>query len=164
MYAIRSYYEKAKAKAVPATAGKKKEDNAASQSFAGAKPAETASPFALPPIDGNLVISDGGVVIVAVDKPEKPVVQKLDLQLHVAASEKLLEYQLSLLSGDGAGRAEGKGTVNLPDSGFQALSKISSQAMLDIKNWQLADLFSIIAGYANTPEGSGLLNGRNNFV
>jgi len=148
------------AKPAPAAAGKKKDAKVASNSPTVTKQAEAASSFGLPPIDGNLVVRDGGVVIAAADKQEKSVVQKLELQVHVTASANLLEYQLSFLSGDGAGQAEGKGTVNLPNSGNQSLAQISSQAMLDIQNWQLADFLSIIAGYANTPEGSGLINGH----
>jgi len=118
--------------------------------------------FVLPPIGGKLSIKDGTVIAVSSDLTEKSVVKELNVQLHVVAIEHLLDYLITFQSGDGLGRVEGKGKISLPMGDMLQLDQIQSQGTLNIKNWEIADLLSILAGITDSPTGSGQLNGHLN--
>ena len=122
--------------------------------------AKNSDPILFPAIDGKLNITGGALTAVLPDKTEKPVLKDLELQLNVAGAENLLEYMLSFQSGDGAGHVKGKGTVTLPAEDISKLDKIQSEAKLDIENWEIQDVLSILANNADMPTGSGLLNGQ----
>jgi len=119
--------------------------------------------FILPPIGGKLSIKDGTVIAVSQDLTEKPVVKELNVQLHVAAIEHLLDYLITFQSGDGLGRVDGKGKISLPTGDITQLDEIQSQATIDIKNWEIADLLSILAAITGSPTGRGQLNGHLNI-
>jgi hypothetical protein len=124
------------------------------------KPAEGGSPIPFPAIAGQLNITGGAVTAVFPDKKEKSLLQDLELQLNVAGLEGLLEYLISFQSGDGTGQVKGAGTVTLPAEDISMLNKIQSQATVDIENWEIEDLLSLLAATAGLPTGSGQLNGH----
>jgi hypothetical protein len=124
------------------------------------KPVEGGSPIPFPAIAGQLNITGGAVTAVFPDKKEKSLLQDLELQLNVAGLEGLLEYLITFQSGDGTGQVKGAGTVTLPAEDISMLNKIQSQATVDIQNWEIEDLLSLLASTANLPTGSGQLNGH----
>jgi hypothetical protein len=124
------------------------------------KPVEGGSPIPFPAITGQLNITGGAVTAVFPDKKEKSLLQDLELQLNVAGLEGLLEYLITFQSGDGTGQVKGAGTVTLPAEDISMLNKIQSQATVDIQNWEIEDLLSLLASTANLPTGSGQLNGH----
>lgn len=124
------------------------------------KPVEGGSPIPFPAIAGQLNITGGAVTAVFPDKKEKSLLQDLELQLNVAGLEGLLEYLITFQSGDGTGQVKGAGTVTLPAEDISMLNKIQSQATVDIENWEIEDLLSLLASTANLPTGSGQLNGH----
>ena len=124
------------------------------------KPPEGGSPILFPAIAGQLNITGGTVIAVFPDKKEKSVLRDLELQLNVAGLENLLEYLITFQSGDGNGQVKGAGTVTLPEGDISRLDKIQSQATLDIENWEIKELLSILATTADLPTGSGQLNGH----
>lgn len=125
-----------------------------------AEPGPILSPITFPAITGKLTISDGVVITVLPDMKEQPVVKDLELQLTIAGLENILDYLVSFQSGDGTGNVKGEGTVTLPAGDITNLEKIQSQAKLDIENWEMADLLTILATSGDLPTGSGILNGH----
>jgi len=124
------------------------------------KPVKDDSAITFPPIEGQLNIAGGTVITVFPDRKEKPLLTDLELQLNVAGLENLLEYQIAFQSGDGTGQVKGGGTVTLPAENISKLDKIQSQATVDIENWEITDLLSILASTGDLPTGSGQLNGH----
>ncbi len=124
------------------------------------RPLEGGSPIPFPAIVGQLNITGGAVTAVFPDKKEKSVLKDLELQLNIAGLESMLEYLIAFQSGDGTGQVEGTGTVTLPSEDISRLDKIQSRATLDIENWEIKDLLSILAATADLPTGSGQLNGH----
>ncbi len=124
------------------------------------KPVESNSAITFPAIEGQLNITDGAVIAVSRDIKEKPVLKDLKLQLNVAGPENLLEYLITFQSGDGEGEMKGAGTITLPTGVNFKPEKIQSQTTLDIENWEITDLLSILATTGNLPTGSGQLNGH----
>lgn len=122
--------------------------------------AEESDGRAFPPIDGQLIITDGSLTAVLPDGTESPVVQSLEMELTVAGRDSSLAYQLAFQSADGVGRVKGAGSVALTAAALGEFDKIQSQATLAIDNWETADLLSILAVTAETPTGSGVLNGQ----
>lgn len=124
------------------------------------QPAENNNGIILPPIEGKLTITGGTVTAVYPDLKEKPVVKDLKFQLNFGGVENPMDYLVDFQSGDGTGQVKGKGAVTLPAGDIAKLDEIQSQAVLDIENWEITDLLSILATAANVPTGSGLLNGH----
>ncbi|MGW8193113.1 MAG: hypothetical protein ACWGOX_02500 [Desulforhopalus sp.] len=123
-------------------------------------PSEKAgSPITLPEIDGQLHLRDGAVIAVLPDAKEKPVIQNLELQLRVSSPEKLLDYLVDFQSGDGTGQVKGAGNITLPAGEPIALEKMQSQATLNIGNWEINDLLTLLAATSNSPTGKGKING-----
>jgi hypothetical protein len=119
-----------------------------------------STPLTFPAIEGKLNITGGAVTAVLPDKKEKHVLKNLNLQLKVNGRENLLDYLVAFQSGDDTGQVKGQGTVTLPEGDLSKLDKIQSEATLDIDNWEITDLLSILAAIADMPTGSGLLNGH----
>jgi len=121
---------------------------------------DDSSGMVLPLIGGRISIVNGTVIVISADLAEKPVVKDLNLVLDIAGAEHSLDYLVKFQSGDGTGRVEGKGTVTLPAGDIAKLDDIQSRADIDIENWEIADLLSILAATSGGPTGSGQLNGN----
>ena len=114
----------------------------------------------LPPLTGDIVVSDGALYVVYPDSKETSMLKDLTLQTRFDGSENQLEYQLAFQSGDSVGQVKGSGTIILPAEGSSTLEEIEYQAELDIETWEMADLLSFLSHIAGGPTGSGHLNGR----
>ncbi len=124
------------------------------------KSAESVGHFILPPLNGDIVVSDGALHALYPNSTETALIKDLTLQTHFDGPDKRLEYQLAFQSGDSAGQVKGSGTITLPAGGSPSLEEIEAQATLDIGTWEIADLLTFLNHIADTPTGSGQLNGR----
>ena len=133
------------------------------QDTAGTQPdkgAERGGQLILPPLNGDIAVSDGALHIFYPDNREAVLLKDLTLQTHFDGSDRRLEYQLAFQSGDSAGQVEGSGTITLPAGGNATLDEVNAQAELDITTWEIADLLQLLNHTADAPTGSGQLNGR----
>jgi len=117
-------------------------------------------PILLPPFGGKLSITGGTVTAVYPNAKEKLVLKDLKFLLTVDGSKNLLDYLVGFQAGDGAGRVNGEGTITLPAGDITNLAEIQSQAVLDIENWELTDVLSVLGSVTGIPTGSGQLNGH----
>ena len=124
------------------------------------KPAEYATQLMLPPLNGDIAVSDGALHVFYPDSREAVLFKDLALQARFDGSDKRLEYQLAFQSGDGAGQVMGSGAITLPAGGNSTLEEINAQAELEIGTWEIADLLYLLNHTADAPTGSGELNGR----
>ena len=69
-----------------------------------------------------------------------------------------ITYRFSAESGDSSGQASGEGAMVLAADDPLNLQKIQSDSKLSIKNWELEDVFAIIAARAAVPRAKGRLN------
>ena len=124
------------------------------------KPAERAGQLMLPPLNGDIALSDGALHVFYPDSSEVVLLKGLTLQTRFDGSGKRLEYQLGFQSGDSAGQVKGSGTITLPAGGSSTLEEINAQAELDIGTWEIEDLLHLLNQITDAPTGSGQLNGR----
>ncbi|NNK94708.1 MAG: hypothetical protein HKP41_10190, partial [Desulfobacterales bacterium] len=124
------------------------------------KPATSVGKIMLPPLTGDIVVSDGALHVVYPDSKETMLLKDLTLQTRFDGSENQLQYQLAFQSGDSIGQVKGSGTIILPAEGSSTLEEIESRAELDIETWEMADLLSFFSHITAAPTGSGQLNGR----
>ncbi len=124
------------------------------------KSAKSVGQLMLPPLNGDIVVSDGALHVLYPDSKEISLLKDLTLQTRFDGSDKRLEYQLAFQSGDSVGQVKGSGTITLPAGGSSTLEEIKAQAELDISTWEIADLLFFLNHIADAPTGSGQLNGR----
>jgi len=113
----------------------------------------------LPPIQVQLHISDGNLVTISPDNSRKTVLENLNLKLNLDVPNGGVDYQLSFNDAKGAGEVKGEGKVVLPDNNAADLNTLASNAVLEITNWQIADMLDIAAHQAGGPQGEGIVNG-----
>ncbi len=138
----------------------KKSDANITQNSETKKIEKTDATPLLPPIHVQLNITDGSLVTISPDNSEKTVLDNLNLNLNLDIPNSTVEYQLSFQDGQGAGKLTGEGAVSLPDNQTPNLNALTSNAVLEIQNWQIADMLNIGASQANMPNGEGIINGQ----
>lgn len=113
----------------------------------------------LPPVHVELHISDGHLVTISPDNSKKTVLENFNLQLNLDIPNGRVDYQLSFQDASGAGEVKGDGQITLPENNTTALNSLTSNAVLEITNWQLTDMLDIAASQGNAPLGEGIING-----
>jgi hypothetical protein len=112
----------------------------------------------IPAFLGQYKITNGSVHTVNTDNSKTVVVKDIDLFVDALSLEKPLNYRLFLKSGDGSGNLSGEGTLAVsPEDPFNP-GAIESDANVQINNWELQDVLTILAYRGNFPSGSGRLN------
>ena len=112
----------------------------------------------IPAFYGKLKITNGSILIATTDDNTKIVAKNLDLVLNAPGLGTPITYRFSTESGDGSGRASGKGSLVLAADDPTNMQKIQSDSKLNIENWELEDVFAIIANRADIPSAKGRLN------
>lgn len=112
----------------------------------------------IPAFYGKLKITNGSLLTATADGNEKAVAKNLDLTLAAPAPKTPITYRFSIESGDSSGRASGEGSLELAADDPLNMQKIRSDSKLNIENWELKDLFVIIATRAGVPSAEGRLN------
>jgi len=112
----------------------------------------------IPAFYGKLKITNGSILTVTADGNEKIAAKKLDLMLEAPGPQNPITYRFSTESGDSSGRASGEGSLVLPADDPLNMQKIQSDSKLNVENWELEDIFAIIATRAGIPSAKGRLN------
>jgi len=120
-------------------------------------PAEKDDAF-IPVYHGNFNITNGSILTAATDGNETVVAKKLNLILNAPGPETPITYRFSVESGDSSGRASGEGSLALAADDPLNMQKIQSDSKLSIKNWELENIFAIIATRDEIPSVKGRLN------
>jgi hypothetical protein len=118
----------------------------------------------IPAFYGKLKITNGSLLTATADGTEKAVAKNLDLILAAPAPQTPITYRFSVESGDSSGRASGEGSLELAADDPLNMQKIRSDSKLNIENWELEDLFAIIATRAGVPSAKGRLNASVSFT
>ncbi|MFT5700695.1 MAG: hypothetical protein ACI8ZB_003580 [Desulforhopalus sp.] len=113
----------------------------------------------LPQIHIQLQISEGSLVTVSPDDTQKTIVEDLNLTLNLDGKKGIVDYLLSMQDQQGKGKITGEGKIILPEDTTQGLDALQSNAVVEIRNWQIADMLTIAASQASAPIGEGILNG-----
>lgn len=111
-----------------------------------------------PAFYGNLNITNASISTAGPDGNEKVVARNLDLTLDAPGPGIPISYRFSTVSGDGSGRASGDGSLALAADDPLNMQKAQSDSRLKIENWELEDVFAIIAARAAVPEAQGRMN------
>ena len=111
-----------------------------------------------PALYGQFRITNGSFHSVAVDGDEKVIAKNLDAVLDAPGPQDPIIYQFTVKSGDNSGQATGEGFLTLAADDPLNIQKIQSDSKLSIDNWQLEDVFAIIASRASIPAAKGRLN------
>lgn len=112
----------------------------------------------VPALYGQFIIKGGSLRTVGGDGGEKVVAKDLDLMLDAAGPENPLTYRFSVESGDNSGRVSGEGSLALSPDDPLNMHKIRSNSTLQIKSWELKDVFAILASRQQIPSAEGRLN------
>ena len=120
-------------------------------------PAEKDDAF-IPVYYGNFKIINGSILTAAADGNETVVAKNLNLTLNAPGPETPITYRFSTESGDSSGRASGEGSLALAADDPMNMQKIQSNSKLSIKNWELENIFALIATRAGLPSAKGRLN------
>ncbi|MBE9545597.1 MAG: hypothetical protein IMF02_13960, partial [Proteobacteria bacterium] len=112
----------------------------------------------IPVFYGRLKITNGSILTATADGNEKVVAQNLDLILDAPGPQTPISYRFSTESGDSSGRASGEGSLVLAADDPLNMQKIQSDSKLKVENWELEDVFAIIATRAGIPSAKGRLN------
>ncbi|MGB5751119.1 MAG: hypothetical protein WBM69_29390 [Desulfobacterales bacterium] len=112
----------------------------------------------IPAFYGKLKITNGSILTATADGNEKIVAKNLDLILKAPGPQTPITYRFSTESGDSSGRASGEGSLVLPADDPLNMQKIQSDSKLNVENWELEDIFAIIATRAGFPSAKGRLN------
>ena len=113
---------------------------------------------AIPSFYGQFVIKGGSLRTVTGDGSEKVVAQNLDMVLDASGPENPITYRFSVDSGDKSGRASGDGSLTLSPDDVMNVHKIRSNSKLQVKNWELEDVFAILASRSDMISARGRLN------
>jgi hypothetical protein len=111
----------------------------------------------LPVYYGQIRITNGLLRAVTAGGDEKVIAKNLDAVLGAPGPQNPLTYQFSVKSGDQSGQANGKGTLTLAADDPLNIQKIQSDSKLNIDNWELEDVFAIIASRMSIPAANGRL-------
>ena len=109
---------------------------------------------------GNFNITNGSILTATADGNETVVVKNLGLILNAPGAETPITYRFSTESGDSSGRASGQGSLVLAADNPLNIQKIQSDSKFRIENWELEDVFAILAARAGLPSAKGRLNAR----
>jgi hypothetical protein len=124
------------------------------------QPQKEAGPgLLLPPIRVQLQITDGILATISPEKTRKTILENFNMKLNLDGPKGVVKYTLSFNDKQGSGTVSGEGNVSLPNSEMQGVNALQSDAILEIKNWQIADLLTIAATQLDAPTGTGLING-----
>jgi hypothetical protein len=120
-------------------------------------PSEKKAVF-IPAFYGNLNITNGSISTAGADGNEKIVAKNLDLILDAPGPDVPITFRFSTVSSDGSGRVSGDGSLALAADDPLNMQIIQSDSKLRIENWELEDVFAIIAARTAVPEAKGRLN------
>ena len=120
-------------------------------------PAEKNGAF-IPVYYGKFTITNGSILTAAADGNETVVAKNLNLMLNAPGPNAPITYRFSTESGEINGRASGEGSLVLAADDPLNIQKIQSDSKLTIKNWELENIFAIIATRAGIPSATGRLN------
>ena len=120
-------------------------------------PSDSGEAF-IPAYYGSLNITNGSILTATADGKETVVAKNLNLELDAPGPDIPITYRFSAESGDNNGQASGEGSLVLPADDPLNVQKIQSDSKISIKNWELADVFAIIAARAAVPRAKGRLN------
>lgn len=123
------------------------------------KEKSTDSQPILPPVHVELHISDGNLFTISPDSSKKTVLENFNLQVNLDVPNGSVDYQISFQDATGAGGVKGEGKISLPDNKTADLNSLTSNAVLEITNWQISDMLEIAAHQADGPQGEGIING-----
>ena len=112
----------------------------------------------IPAFYGKLKITNGSLLTATAEGDEKVVAKNLDLILEAPGPQAPITYRFSTESGDSSGRASGEGSLVLAVDDPLNMQKIQSDSKLNVENWELEDVFAIIATRAGIPSVKGRLN------
>ncbi|MEE4263117.1 MAG: DUF748 domain-containing protein [Desulfobacteraceae bacterium] len=107
---------------------------------------------------GKFNITNGSILTAATEGNETVVAKNLNLTLNAPGPDTPITYRFSAESGDSSGSVSGEGTLALATDDPLNLQKIQSDSKLSIKNWELEDIFAVIAARAGIPSAQGRLN------
>jgi hypothetical protein len=112
----------------------------------------------LPVYYGKFNITNGSIRTAAADGNETVVAKNLNLTLNAPGPDSKITYRFSIESGDSNGQASGEGSFTVAKDDFLNLKRIQSDSTLRIKNWELENIFAILATRAGIPSAKGHLN------
>ena len=112
----------------------------------------------IPAFYGRLKLTGGTLMTATAEGNEKTGAKNIDLMLDAPGPQHPITYRFSAESGDGSGRASAEGTLVLDADNPLNMQKIQSDSKLSINNWQVEDVFDIIAARAGFPSAKGRLN------
>ena len=112
----------------------------------------------IPAYYGSLNITNGSILTATADGKETVVAKNLNLKLDAPGPDIPITYRFSAESGDNSGTASGEGALVLAADDPLNVQKIQSDSTINIKNWELADVFAIIAARTAVPQARGRLN------
>jgi hypothetical protein len=141
------------------------------------KAQETEAPLPLPDIEpgkrekvaipafyGQFVITGGSLRTVRNDGSEKVVAENVDLSLDASGPENPITYRFLVDSGDKMGHASGEGSLTLSPDDTMNVQQIRSDSKLEIKNWELEELFAILDSRQEMLFAKGRLNADVNLT
>lgn len=148
----------------PAPAPAKKESTKSAEKTTSSKPSGQAAEQSLelpplPPINVQLVVSDGTLLTAEADQTQKAIIENLNLSVNVDGPAGTAAYELSLKNGQASGLIQGSGNVSLGRENPANIDSLMSDAQIEIADWQIADLLTLAASRSNAPEGEGVING-----
>ena len=114
----------------------------------------------IPGFYGTLHITNGTISTAGATGSQKVVAKNLDLTVDAPGPKNPITYLFSTESGDSSGHASGKGSLVLATDDPVDIQKIQSDSNISIENWELEDVFAILAARAGIPEARGRLNAR----
>jgi len=112
----------------------------------------------IPALLGQYKITKGSARSIKADGSQTVVVKDVDLFLNALSLEQPLDYRIDFKSGDGTGNFSGEGTIAFSPDDRLNLGAIQTNANVQIKNWELQDVLTILASRGDFPSGSGRLN------
>jgi len=122
-------------------------------------PSEKNDAF-IPGFYGTLHITNGTISTAGATGSQKVVAKNLDLTVDAPGPKSPITYLFSAESGDSSGHASGKGSLVPATDDPVDMQKIQSDSNISIENWELEDVFAILAARAGMPEAKGRLNAR----
>lgn len=108
----------------------------------------------------QLKITNGSLVTVSSDNPSRTVIKDFDFNLNFDGKKGMANYRLFFQDESGAGQVAGEGIVTLPQDTILSVEEIESDGVLKIRNWQIAELLSIVESQFDGVGGEGILNGK----
>ncbi len=107
---------------------------------------------------GKFNITNGSILTAAADGNETVIAKNLNLTLNARGPDTPITYRFYTESGDSSGRASSEGSLALAADDPLNMHKIQSDLKISVENWELEDVFAIIATRAGIPSAQGRLN------